>query len=150
MQQLASFLVVLKNDHGFTGEYGTFDYKWTLPNSILFTMTTLTMIGYGNIAPRTDSGDSALTMFQIFKIFKGQLFCMVYTVFGLALMMLFLANIGNFMAKTIKAGYSRLMCRWCRVRRRWTELPDGVDYEPDKIITDLVGQEVLSRLFTLK
>ena len=57
MKQLASFLVVLKKDHGFTGEYGTFDYKWTLPNSILFTMTTLTMIGYGNIAPRTDSGN---------------------------------------------------------------------------------------------
>lgn len=70
------------------------------------------------------------------------LFCMVYTVFGLALMMLFLANIGTFMARTLKTVYSRLACRWCRVRRRWTELPEGADYEPDKIKTDIVGPEV--------
>ena len=56
MRQLAGFLVTLKNDHGFTGNYGEFDYRWTLPNAVLFTMTTLTMIGYGNIAPRTESG----------------------------------------------------------------------------------------------
>ena len=56
MQKLASFLVILKNDHNFDGQYGVFEYKWTLPNAILFTMTTLTMIGYGNIAPRTDNG----------------------------------------------------------------------------------------------
>ena len=67
---------------------------------------------------------------------------MVYTVFGLALMMLFLANIGKFMAKTLKTTYSRLVCRWCRVRRRWNELPNGADYEPDKIKNDLVGPEV--------
>ena len=67
---------------------------------------------------------------------------MVYTVFGLALMMLFLANIGTFMARTLKTAYSRLACRWCRVRRRFTELPDGTDYEPDKIKTDIVGPEV--------
>ena len=56
MQKLASFLVILKNDHNFDGQYGVFEYKWTLPNAIIFTMTTLTMIGYGNIAPRTDNG----------------------------------------------------------------------------------------------
>ena len=67
---------------------------------------------------------------------------MVYTVFGLALMMLFLANIGKFMAKMLKTTYSRLVCRWCRVRRRWNELPNGADYEPDKIKNDLVGPEV--------
>ena len=72
------------------------------------------------------------------------LFCMVYTVFGLALMMLFLANIGTFMARTLKTVYSRLACRWCRVRRRWTELPEGADYEPDKIKTDIVGPEVIA------
>jgi len=126
IEKMVGFLVVLKNDHGFDGTYGEYTYKWTLPNAMLFTMTTLTMIGYGVIAPRTDS---------------GQLFCMAYTVFGLALMMLFLANIGNMMAKMIKTGYSRILCRWCRVRRRKDELPDDADYEPDKIKTDLVGEE---------
>ena len=110
LKQLAQFLVTLKNDHGFDGEFNKFDYKWTLPNAVLFTMTTLTMIGYGVIAPRTSA---------------GQLYCMVYTVFGLAIMMLFLANIGNWFARTIKTGYSRLACRWCRVRRRWAEMADS-------------------------
>ena len=56
MKKLASFLVTLKNDHGFDGKFGEFDLKWTVPNAVLFTMTTLTMIGYGVIAPRTESG----------------------------------------------------------------------------------------------
>ena len=85
--------------------------------------------GYGNIAPRTSS---------------GQMFCMVYTVFGLALMMLFLANIGNMMARTIKRSYSRLACRWCRVRRRWSQHPEGLNTEPDRIKDDIVGPEVSS------
>ena len=42
LKQLAQFLVTLKNDHGFDGEFNKFDYKWTLPNAVLFTMTTLT------------------------------------------------------------------------------------------------------------
>lgn len=58
MKKLAAFLVTLKNDHGFDGKFGEFDYKWTVPNAVLFTMTTLTMIGYGVIAPRTESGNS--------------------------------------------------------------------------------------------
>ena len=95
--------------HGFDGTMGVFEPKWTVPNAILFTMSTLTMIGYGHIAPRT---------------FAGQNFCMAYSVIGLALMMLFLANIGNLMADGIKTAYSRLACRWCRVRRRWTEHPE--------------------------
>ena len=83
--------------------------------------------GYGNIAPRTSS---------------GQMFCMVYTVFGLALMMLFLANIGNMLARAIKTGYSRLLCRWCRVRRRWSQHPEGATSPPDRIKQDIVGPEV--------
>ena len=127
MYQLANLLVQMSKDHGFDGTFGTFNYKWTPPNAILFTMTTLTMIGYGNIAPRTS---------------LGQMFCMVYTVFGLALMMLFLANIGNMMARTIKRSYSRLACRWCRVRRRWSQHPDWLTTEPDRVKEDIVGPEV--------
>ena len=67
---------------------------------------------------------------------------MVYTVFGLALMMLFLANIGNMLARAIKTGYSRLACRWCRVRRRWSQHPEGADTPPDRIKEDVVGPEV--------
>ena len=111
MYKMAQYLVKMSQTHGFDGTMGVFEPKWTLPNAILFTMSTLIMIGYGQIAPRT---------------FAGQHFCMAYSVFGLALMMLFLANIGNLMADGIKTSYSRLACRWCRVRRRWTEQPEKV------------------------
>ena len=29
--------------------------RWDVPNSIMFSLTTLTLIGYGNIAPTTTS-----------------------------------------------------------------------------------------------
>ena len=29
--------------------------QWDVPNSIMFSLTTLTLIGYGNIAPTTTS-----------------------------------------------------------------------------------------------
>ena len=45
IHQLAKLLVQMSADHKFDGTYGTFTYKWTPPNAILFTMTTLTMIG---------------------------------------------------------------------------------------------------------
>lgn len=126
MYKMAQFLVKMSDEHGFDGTMGVFEPKWTVPNAILFTMSTLTMIGYGHIAPRT---------------FAGQNFCMAYSVIGLALMMLFLANIGNLMADGIKTAYSRLACRWCRVRRRWTEHPEKAKNPPDKIKDDLVGPE---------
>ena len=37
--------------------------KWSLTNSMLFTLTTLTLIGYGHIAPRY----SSIGKFSIFR-----------------------------------------------------------------------------------
>ena len=45
IRQLAKLLVQMSAEHRFDGTYGTYTYKWTPPNAILFTMTTLTMIG---------------------------------------------------------------------------------------------------------
>ena len=45
INQLTKLLVQMSADHKFDGTYGTYTYKWTPPNAILFTMTTLTMIG---------------------------------------------------------------------------------------------------------
>ena len=79
---------------------------WTYSNSLLFCMTTLTLIGYGHIAP-SDVG--------------GQMACVLYAIFGLPIIMIFLGNIGGVMAKSLKYIYSRLCCRWCRARRKVAE-----------------------------
>ena len=86
-----------------------YEPKWTFTNSLLFTMTTLTLIGYGHVSPSTD---------------ELKMTVMVYTILGLPLMMMFLANIGSVFANITTYIYSRLCCRWCRVRRRRTDLAD--------------------------
>ena len=65
------------------------------------------MLGYGHIAPTTTSGKLQ---------FVG------YITVGLPLIMVFLAKIGNSMAFALKYVYSRIGCRWCRIRRRKAEI----------------------------
>ena len=65
------------------------------------------LLGYGHIAPTTTSGKLQ---------FVG------YITVGLPLMMVFLAKIGNSMAFALKYIYSRIGCRWCRIRRRKAEI----------------------------
>ena len=67
--------------------------------------------GYGHIAPSNEN---------------GQLLCILYTLIGLPIMFAFLGKIGGVMAKALKYSYSRLCCRWCRVRRKWEEDQDGL------------------------
>ena len=46
---------------------------------------------------------------------------MMYTIIGLPICMLFLANIGGAMARFLKFSYSRICCMWCRARRKHSE-----------------------------
>ena len=56
--------------------------------------------------------------------------------------MLFLGNIGNAFGDGIKYTYSRLCCRWCRVRRRMSErLPGQSLRHCKKVIDDDIGHE---------
>jgi hypothetical protein len=49
---------------------------------------------------------------------------MVYSMVGMPLMMIFLANIGKIMSRAVMYFYSRCFCRWCRVRRKRSELEE--------------------------
>ena len=61
----------------------TWDYDWTFPKALLFTITIMTTVGYGHISPDTIS---------------GKLFCMLYAIVGIPLLLVLSAKIGDLMA----------------------------------------------------
>lgn len=109
MRMAAQLVNAAKNFRYKLDKNGTepvWEYEWTFQGAFLFSMTTLTLIGYGHIAPSTT---------------VHRLECVAFTLIGLPLNVVFLANVGNAMADGFKYIYSRLCCRWCRVRRKATE-----------------------------
>ncbi|XP_067931049.1 potassium channel subfamily K member 5-like [Watersipora subatra] len=60
---------------------------WTLPGAILFSVTTITTIGYGFIAPKTST---------------GRIICIFYSVFGIPITMLAIANLGLWFARQVR------------------------------------------------
>ncbi|VDD90262.1 unnamed protein product [Enterobius vermicularis] len=73
---------------------------WTLTNAIFFTTTLLTSIGYGNMVPITP---------------KGRMFCVVYALFGVPLMLITVADIGKFLSEHI----IKLYAKYSEARRRY-------------------------------
>ena len=72
------------------------------------------------------------------------MFCILYALIGIPLMLVFSGEIGDLMADGFRWIYSRICCRWCRVRRRHNELPssDEPTIPPEwKIKQDEIGKE---------
>ncbi|XP_054719912.1 potassium channel subfamily K member 18-like [Uloborus diversus] len=81
---------------GYDGKEGN-NTQWTFSGAFLYSLTVITTIGYGNIAPRTGPG-------KIATIF--------YAIIGIPLMLLYLTNIGDILAKAFRYLYSRA-CACC-------------------------------------
>ena len=67
-------------------------------------------------------------------------------------MMVFLAKIGNSMAFALKYLYSRIGCRWCRIRRKKEELLAKGELQensvrPEDITSKDINQAGLQRLY---
>ncbi|XP_030379176.1 potassium channel subfamily K member 15 [Scaptodrosophila lebanonensis] len=75
------------------------DHQWSFSGSFLYSLTVITTIGYGNIAPRS---------------IWGKLVTILYAIIGMPLFLLYLSNIGDVLAKSFKWIYSKVcLCRIC-------------------------------------
>ncbi|GMS90622.1 hypothetical protein PENTCL1PPCAC_12797, partial [Pristionchus entomophagus] len=77
-------------DH-INGQDSEGDY-WTFITALFFTTTLLTTIGYGNLVPVT---------------WQGRMFCIVYALFGVPLILITVADIGKYLSENITWLYKR-------------------------------------------
>ncbi|XP_073993610.1 two pore potassium channel protein sup-9 [Rhodnius prolixus] len=84
---------------------------WSFPAALMFCLSIFTMIGYGNMVPRTS---------------WGKLATVVYAVFGIPLYVLYFMNMGQVLASTFKWVYTKL-CECSLIR-------DPENPEPPRIV----------------
>ncbi|XP_067125210.1 TWiK family of potassium channels protein 7-like [Centruroides vittatus] len=93
---------------GYDGKDVATNQQWTFSGAFLYSLTILTTIGYGNIAPKTK---------------WGKLMTIAYAIFGIPLMFLYLTNVGNILAKTFKYIYGKLCNRNNKNKQRRRKPP---------------------------
>ncbi|VDP12151.1 unnamed protein product [Soboliphyme baturini] len=77
--------------------------KWTFAHAILFAVTMLTTIGYGNPVPTS---------------FAGKLVCLLCAFFGIPIALVTVANLGKFLGIFLILAYRRLLTK-CSDIQRW-------------------------------
>ncbi|XP_015600216.1 TWiK family of potassium channels protein 18-like isoform X2 [Cephus cinctus] len=80
---------------GFDQERRNHARRWTFSSSLLYSLTLITTIGYGSVAPRT---------------VWGRLITIVYALAGIPLMLVYLSTVGDVLARSFRRLYARL-CR---------------------------------------
>ncbi|XP_063220296.1 TWiK family of potassium channels protein 7-like [Bacillus rossius redtenbacheri] len=90
--------VVLRNN-GFASGGGAAVYynhqhhRWSFSSSFLYSLTLITTIGYGSVAPRTP---------------WGKIITIVYALVGIPLMLVYLSTVGDVLARHFRRMYGRL------------------------------------------
>ncbi|EDW65353.2 uncharacterized protein [Drosophila virilis] len=77
------------------GGVGGPPHEWNFAKAFLYSLTVLTTIGYGNIAPRT-----AL----------GRIVTLAYAFFGIPLTLVYLSSTGSILAKVAREVFSKALC----------------------------------------
>ncbi|XP_046564170.1 uncharacterized protein LOC124272976 [Haliotis rubra] len=126
-QQLKDFQkTVFKEtkDHGWDGkdksDADVPEMQWSFASSLLYAITVMTTIGYGHVAPKTDT---------------GRIVTIGYAVLGIPLTLLCLTNIGDVMATGFRLLYGKICCGVCcklfqrRRRRRLPDLEKGLAHQ---------------------
>ncbi|CAJ0578901.1 unnamed protein product, partial [Mesorhabditis spiculigera] len=76
--------------NGYDGKM--FTPQWTLPGAFMYSLTIITTIGYGNTSAKTPF---------------GKVLTIMYAIIGIPLMLLFLTNIGDVLAKIFRFLYAQ-------------------------------------------
>lgn len=101
---------------------------WSFPAALMFCLSIFTMIGYGNITPRSDLG-RGLTV--------------LYAVFGIPLYVLYFMNMGKILATTFRWLYTKLY--ECSMdRRRPNDAPRQRVIVPSTACLWVIGGYVLT------
>ncbi|XP_071502146.1 potassium channel subfamily K member 18-like isoform X2 [Diadema antillarum] len=96
--------------------------KWNFYGALFFSATVISTIGYGNIAPVTPG---------------GRVFCMVYAVFGIALLLLVLASIGTLLARGATLTYRRMHTM---IQAARGEGPEEKTYQRDRRSQEIIDE----------
>ncbi|KAI1721933.1 ion channel domain-containing protein [Ditylenchus destructor] len=111
--------------HGFEENAPT----WDTMNSLFFTATMLTSIGFGYVCPTT---------------FEGRLFGVIYCLIGIPLTLVTVANISKFASETIFSMHYHIWKFWIRLKTRSRE---SSEEENGQIFNDSEDeQDVLDRV----
>lgn len=92
IMEFQSVLIAAVRD-GYDGKNAKASQQWSFSGAFLYSLTVITTIGYGNIAPKTN---------------WGKMVTILYAIVGIPLMFLYLTNIGDLLAKSFKYVYRRL------------------------------------------
>uniref|UniRef100_A0A1I7XFF4 C2H2-type domain-containing protein n=1 Tax=Heterorhabditis bacteriophora TaxID=37862 RepID=A0A1I7XFF4_HETBA len=93
---------------------------WSFMDSLLFSFTVITTIGYGNVAPKT---------------FVGRLFVIIYGLIGIPFTLLAIADLGKFLSE-LMVGWAKTVSRFKkRIREEWqTKIKLKGRYDTEKIL----------------
>uniref|UniRef100_A0A2K6WHJ1 Potassium channel domain-containing protein n=1 Tax=Onchocerca volvulus TaxID=6282 RepID=A0A2K6WHJ1_ONCVO len=83
-------------------EFTEEECKWTFTTALFFTTTLLTTIGYGNLVPLT---------------VQGRMFCIIYALFGVPLILITVADMGKFLSENIVWLYAK----YAQAKKIYTE-----------------------------
>ncbi|UYV71599.1 KCNK18 [Cordylochernes scorpioides] len=102
LQRFQTDLLHALRREGYDGVQDHQPGHWSLCGAFFYSLTIITTVGYGNVAPKTQ---------------WGKVITILYAILGIPLMLLYLTSMGNLLARWFRSIYAWLSCR--RRRREY-------------------------------